>query len=199
MKMKSFVWLTIVIGVVVLVLASNSLVIASRGSSTECGTSGCHDDFTVIELTSNATGTVEAIQGVNFTIKYTADQSSGMLKVVDDWADNDQFLLYNNEIGDNEEGDFDSAVGVITADITFMPLAPGTFTIRAWVAGEGDLAETIDITVEVTEDTDFTTPTDTTEEFDPIAMWEFLMMTINPIAGAILILLAITIIRRTKE
>ena len=174
------------------------MVIASPGSSTECAGSECHDDLSVIELTSNVTGTVEAIQGINFTIRYTADTSSGMLKVVDDWADNDQFLLYNNEIGDDESGDFDAAAGAIIADITFTPLTVGTFTIRAWVAGTGGVAETIDITVNVAEDTDFTPPP-TTEEFDPIATWEFMMMTVPIAAGVVLIILAFIMLRKTKE
>ncbi len=200
MKRKILMGLPIVIGVFVLMLASNSLVIASPGSTSECGTSGCHDDFNVIDFTSNAAGTIEAIQGVNFTIQYTTDTGSDLLKVLGGWANNSQFLLYGNEVADNEAGDLNSADGEITADVTFTPLAPGTFTIRAWVATTGGIGDSIDITVTVAEDTDFTTPTTTPpDDFDPIATWEFLMMTINPLAGVILIILAVVVLRKTKE
>lgn len=200
MKRKILMGLPIVIGVFVLLLASSSLVIASPGSTSECGTSGCHDDFNVIDLTSDATGTIDAIQGVNFTIQYTTDTSSDLLKVLGGWANNSQFLLYGNVVADNEVGDLNSADGIITADVTFTPLVPGTLTIRAWVATTGGIGDSLDVTVTVTENTSFTTPTTTPpDDFDPIATWEFMMIVINPLAGVILILLAFIILRKTKE
>ncbi len=198
MKKNVLIQLPIVIGIIVLILASNSLVLGSRGSSTECGISGCHDDNTTIELTSNATGTVEAIQGINFTIRFTSAANSDALRILAGWENNNQFLIFNADVDDNGDGDLDTADKAIIADITFIPIAAGTFTIRAWVAATGGIAETIDITVNVAENTDFTTPTTTADEFDPIATWEFMMMTIIPLTGVVMILLAFIILRKFK-
>lgn len=207
MRKKNQLGLLTVIFLFVIMFAASQFVGANPEYTQEC--SGCHTTTGTLGLSSNATGTISATQYESFILTLTADGGSGALKIVSDWADNSEFTISTTLVEDNDATDDDDTVGVISVDVTFTPNSVGEFTIRVWVASTGLFATSLDVTVDVeqatttptvttttTTTTTETTPTDDTQE--RIAIWEFMMMTLIPASGVILVLLGVIIIRRAN-
>jgi len=134
-----------------LIAAGASMIIAFPSSTSECGTSGCHDTLT-LTLSSNATGTVNATVGESFILNvdaggYTEGDQEFYVSIESGWADNSQFTINATSIQDNGAGDFNSNLNQISISLEITPLSIGTHTLRIWTAGKNDVAGSLDITV----------------------------------------------------
>ncbi|MBE0527266.1 MAG: hypothetical protein IH631_10005 [Candidatus Thorarchaeota archaeon] len=151
---KSLILLSLVS--MLLIFAGASMSIAFPSSTSECGTSGCHDTAT-LTITSNATGAVNATVGKPFTLNIDAGGYSGgdqefYVSIESSWADNDQFSFTATSIQDNGAGDLNSNLNEISISVDFTPLSMGTYTLRIWTAGKSDEAGSLDVTVLTTYD-----------------------------------------------
>ncbi|MFX1369458.1 MAG: hypothetical protein ACFFAY_12740 [Promethearchaeota archaeon] len=180
-------------------------VIAEPTFSDNCAQSGCHTDNTQVGLSSNATGTVQATQGVPFVLVIDADSGVGGIAIPDNVGNNDQFSLSDDRINDEDAEDTNAISGEITTEVTVTPLAAGTFTLQIWAMNGGTIGTPLDITVEVEAST--TTPTSATtttttqnglSEEERIELWYTLMMILIPATGVILVILGFVVIRRTN-
>ncbi|MDF1540153.1 MAG: hypothetical protein P1Q69_14755 [Candidatus Thorarchaeota archaeon] len=152
MKIKSKVTILIVFTLVLAGFYGANNAIASLGQTAECG--GCHNTSGVLILTSNASGTVDAIVGVSFMLVvdasgYTGGDNEFAISLQANWADNNEFDFTAEEIVDGSLSDKNAATNEIQAEYTFTPLTEGTQTIRIWTAAAGDLATSLDVTVSV--------------------------------------------------
>jgi len=161
-----------------------------------------------LTLTTNATGTVDATQGVPFTLVFDGSNGVEHLKIVSDWADNAQFTFSIMDVADDGSGDADAVEGEMSVSVTVTPLTAGDYTIRVYVAAGGALSARADVTVSVQENTDTTfttptTPTTSTDTTDPeearIELWTFLMYTLNPIVAVMLVIFGIVMLKRTQR
>ena len=138
------------------IIAGASMIIASPGSTTECGISGCHDTLS-LTITSNATGTVNATVGKPFVLNinaggYTEGDQEFYVSIDSSWADNDQFSFTPISIQDNGTGDLNSNVNEISISVDFTPISVGTHTLRIWTAGKNDKAGSLDVIVSASYD-----------------------------------------------
>lgn len=147
---KSLVLLTFV-ATLIIFAAGVSMTIAFPSSTSECGTSGCHDTSTITVM-SNATGTVNATVGTPFLLEiaavgYTEGDASFYVKIESGWANNDQFTYASTSVQDNSIGDLDTDLNEISISVEFTPISAGTHTLRIWAAGKNDVAGVLDVTV----------------------------------------------------
>jgi len=184
-----------------IIVAGGTQALGFPTSNTECG--DCHTNQSVLTLSSNATGTVDATVGVPFTLVFDAENGAEHLKIVSAWENNDQFIFSITEVEDDGTGDSNSNEGEITTEITVTPIADGTFTIKVWVAAGGELSANTEVTVDVAENTTFTPPTTTTPTVDPeqarVELWTFLMYTLNPIVAILLLIFGVVMCKRTER
>jgi hypothetical protein len=135
----------------IFIAAGASMTIAFPSSTSECGTSGCHDTLT-LTISSNATGTVNATVGESFILNldaggYIEGDQEFYLSIESSWADNDQFTFNATSIQDNGAGDLNSNLNEISISVEVTPQSPGTHTLRIWTAGKNDVAGSLDVTV----------------------------------------------------
>lgn len=187
-----------------LLIAGASTALAFPSNDSNCDT--CHTTTDVLTLTSNATGTVDASYGVPFVLSLDGADGVDILKIVSGLENNVNFTFSVSEIDDNSDDDTNTDAGAISVDVTVTPLSVGTFTIRIWAAASSQLSKSLDITVDVAENTDttFTPPTTTTPTSptetttDPVETWQTLMWLFNAIAAVMLVVFAFVIIKRSK-
>lgn len=201
MKPKLVKKLLLVTCFLAIIVAGGTQALGFPTSNTECG--DCHTNQSVLTLSSNATGTVDATVGVPFTLVFDAENGAEHLKIVSAWENNDQFIFSITEVEDDGTGDSNSNEGEITTEITVTPIADGTFTIKVWVAAGGELSANTEVTVDVAENTTFTPPTTTTPTVDPeqarVELWTFLMYTLNPIVAILLLIFGVVMCKRTER
>ncbi len=206
MKLKLAKKLIIVTCFLAIIVAGGTQALGFPSSNTECG--DCHTNTGVLTLISNATGTVDATVGVPFSLTFNGANGVSDMKIVSDWADNDQFLFSIMQVEDDSTGDSDTDPGEISAVVEITPVAAGTFTIKVWVAAAGQLSASTEVSVEVQENTDTTfttptTPTTSTNTVDPeqerIELWRFLMYTLNPIVAVMLLIFGVVMCKRTQR
>ncbi len=201
MKPKLVKKLLLVTCFMAIIVAGGTQALGFPTSNTECG--DCHTNQSVLTLSSNATGTVDATVGVPFTLVFDAENGAEHLKIVSAWENNDQFIFSITEVEDDGTGDSNSNEGEITTEITVTPIADGTFTIKVWVAAGGELSANTEVTVDVAENTTFTPPTTTTPTVDPeqarVELWTFLMYTLNPIVAILLLIFGVVMCKRTER
>jgi hypothetical protein len=133
------------------IAAGASMTIAFPSSTSECGTSGCHDTAT-LTISSNATGTVNATVGESFILNldaggYTGGDQEFYVSIESSWADNDQFTFNVTSIQDNGAGDFNANINEISISVEITPLSLGIHTLRIWTAGKSVVAGSLDVTV----------------------------------------------------
>ncbi len=126
--------------------------LARIGATTECG--GCHNITGVLTLTSNATGTVDAVVGQQFWLLVDAGGYPGgdnlfVISMQPDWADNSEFSVAPTEIQDGGIGDLEPTQNVIQALFPFTPLSIGSYTIRIWTASDALYGTSLDVSVSV--------------------------------------------------
>ncbi len=131
------------------------LAIAEVDETIQCDM--CHTNTDVLVLTSNATGTVDAVLDVPFTLVVNAtgyDKGDGgfTVSIYGTWSDNDQFTFTEGYTSDNQAGDLNPLLREITVEYTFTPLSFGDFTITIWTAGKTDLSKRLDVDVSVSVD-----------------------------------------------
>ncbi|MFW9918988.1 MAG: hypothetical protein ACFFED_05265 [Candidatus Thorarchaeota archaeon] len=205
MKPKLAKKLLLVTCFLAIIVAGGTQALGFPTSNTECG--DCHTNQSVLTLSSNATGTVDATVGVPFTLIFDGGNGVADLKIVSAWADNDQFLFSLTQVEDDGTGDDDSNPGEISAEISITPLAAGTFTIKVWVAAGEQLSASVEVSITVEENTDttFTPPTSTTTtttvdpEQERVELWTFLMYTLNPIVAVMLVIFGVVMCKRTQR
>ncbi len=189
-----------------ILVAGGTQALGFPTSNSECNS--CHTNEGVLTLTTNATGTVDATQGVPFTLVFDGSNGVEHLKIVSDWADNAQFTFSIMDVADDGSGDADAVEGEMSVSVTVTPLTAGDYTIRVYVAAGGALSARADVTVSVQENTDTTfttptTPTTSTDTTDPeearIELWTFLMYTLNPIVAVMLVIFGIVMLKRTQR
>ncbi|MHA2056608.1 MAG: hypothetical protein ACXACG_06660 [Candidatus Thorarchaeota archaeon] len=169
--MKTSKRMTIVISFcfLMIIVAGAYTALGKPNQTTECAP--CHALSAQITISSNATGTVNAKVGEQFSLVIDAASlvsdavaESIAVKVYSGWADNNQFSFTDPTIViDNGAGDSNANDVEITTTVTFTPLAVGTWTLRIWTAaGKTDtvekIAEKLDVSVSVTL-SDSTPPT----------------------------------------
>ncbi|MFQ5832657.1 MAG: hypothetical protein ACE5H4_08150 [Candidatus Thorarchaeota archaeon] len=147
--------------VCVVLFAGASLALAHSGETSECGI--CHTTTNVLILTSNATGTVNAVTGKPFTLivdstGYSRGDNKVAISVQAGWADNNQFSFTPTEVMDGSGSDLNPTTDEVRASLSFTPQSVGSWTIRIYTAGKGDLSKALDISVSVTS-SDTTPPT----------------------------------------
>lgn len=206
MKLKLVKRVLLVTSFLALFVASASMALAFPSQTNECDS--CHTNTSVLTLTSNATGTVDAIVGVPFVLQVDASNGAETIKIVSSWENNDQFTFSVMQIDDGSGDDTDSGAGEILVDLTITPLSQGTFTVLMFTAAASQLSARLELTVDVAENTDttFTTPTTTTPTettptiptTNPIDTWTTLMYLFNGIAAVVLVVFAIIMLKRTK-
>lgn len=208
MKKRLVKILLIVTCLLTIFVAGGTYALAHPSYDQECDL--CHTNTSVLTLTSNATGTVSAMVGVPFTLELTAGNGAEAMKIVSTWANNNQFTFNSADtylVEDGQSGDTNSASGEITADVTVTPVAAGTFTIRVWTAAAGQLSKSVDVAVDVAQNTATTLPTTTTttgstttttstEPTNAIGQWTYDLISFNVIAFAVLLVLGAVICKR---
>lgn len=205
MKKKLVKTLLIVTCLLTVFVAGGTYALAHPSYDQECDV--CHTDTSVLTLTSNATGTVSAMVGVPFTLVLTAGNGAEAMKIVSTWANNDQFTFSETLVEDGQSGDTNAASGEITADVTVTPVAAGSYTIRVWTAtGPGLLSKSLDVAVDVAQNTattlptttttTTTTPTTSTGPTNVIEQWQFDLVSFNIIAAVVLLVLGAVICKR---
>jgi len=205
MKLKLVKRVLLVTSFLALFVASASMALAFPSQTNECDQ--CHTNTSVLTLTSNATGTVDATAGVPFVLQLDASNGADIIKIVSDWENNDQFLFSVMQIDDGSGDDGDAGTGEITVDLTVTPLSQGTYTILVFTAAASQLSARLEVTVNVAENTDTTLTTTTTPTTgtsptepttDPVETWTMLMYLFNGIAVVVLVVFAIIMLKRTN-
>jgi hypothetical protein len=202
-KKKLVKTLLIVTCLLTVFVAGGTYALAHPTYDQECNV--CHTNEDVLTLTSNATGTVDAKVGVPFLLVLNAGSGAEAMKIVSTWANNDQFTFSETLVEDGQTGDTNSASGEITADVTITPIAAGSYTIRVWTAaGPGLLSKSLDVAVDVAQNTETTLPTTTTTQTtstgttgNTIEQWTFDLISFNVIAAVVLLVLGVVICKRT--
>jgi hypothetical protein len=198
MKRNQLPRILVVIGFLSLLVVAAAGSAGAFGSQTdECGTSGCHDTLGTLTIVSNSTS-VSATTGVAFTLAIQAGNGAEWIKVMTGWEDNAQFSISQQEIEDGSVNDTDATTGAITIDLTFIPLSPGTHTIRIWTAAASDLATSLDITVTVTGESITTNTQPTETPINLVATWGMLMIIVPVVTGVILLILGLVAFKRNE-
>jgi hypothetical protein len=177
-------------------------VIAEPTFGDNCATGGCHTDGTTVGLSSNATGTVQATEGVAFTLVIDADSGAGAISIADNVGNNDQFVVSDDRIDDDDTDDTNANEGEITTTVTVTPLTDGTFTLQIWAMDGGTIGTHLDITVQVEASTITPTTTTTTQtglsEEERKELWYTMMMVFIPATAVILAVLGFIVIRKAN-
>ena len=207
--MKQHRKMTLVIATLVIsvfIMAGSSF--ARPNFDPDCGSSGCHTTLGTT-LSTNATGTIEATRGVSFLLIIDASDSTAdiAISIQDGVADNGEFTISDDVVYDGDAEDANGNEGEIQASITFTPQTVGSFVIRIWSAETGGVGRSVDINVDVAENTATTgTPPTTTTPTGPttptpeelMAIWELMMYTITPASAVILAILGLFVFRRAR-
>jgi hypothetical protein len=180
MKRNRVTKLMVVLSFFVLLFAAIGSVVAHPNFTNECGSTGCHETLGVLTLATNSS--VDAETGVPFTLRIDAGNGAEYIAIREGWADNDYFTISQVEVEDGSTNDTNAAAGEISAEINFVPLSNGTYTIRIWTAAGGDLAESYDVTVTVTGESGTTPP----PPVDLVGIWHMMMIGV-PVATAVIL------------
>ena len=190
MKGNHLTKLVIVLSFLVLIIAAASSVVARPEFAGECGSSGCHETFDTLTLSTDSS--VDAETGVPFILEIEAGNGAEYIAIKDGWADNGNFIVSETLVQDNSADDINAAEGEISIEVTVTPLTNGTFTFRIWTAAGGDLSESFDVTVTVTGETGTTPP----PPVDLMGIWRTMMATVPLATGVILLILGYIALRR---
>ncbi|MFW9786562.1 MAG: hypothetical protein ACFFE1_02700 [Candidatus Thorarchaeota archaeon] len=170
MKKSNRLTITIVVCTLIVMIAGAYSALGRPSQSNECN--ACHNDtLSLMTISSNATGTVNAKVGIQFSLVIDAASLVGdavggsmAVKVSSGWADNNQFSFVDpTTVIDNGVGDSNANDVQITTTIAFTPLAVGTWTLRIWTAAGKSatiekVSQKLDVSVSVTL-SDTTPPT----------------------------------------
>ena len=161
MKQKKKIILLLTITISLFMLAGSNTTLGSPSQTGECGL--CHGTQGSMTLTSNATGTVNAIEGVPFALVFQAGGYAGgdlqfYIAMEASWADNGQFISSRVSVQDNSVDDSDATTNQITTSVSFTPTAIGTFSLEVWTAANPDFATFLIVAVSVSAP-DTTPPT----------------------------------------
>ncbi len=207
MKKKLVKTLLIVTCLLTVFVAGGTYALAHPSETQQCDV--CHTNTSVLTLTSNATGTVSAMVAIPFTLVLTAGNGAEAMKIVSTWANNNQFTFNTSDtilVEDGQTGDTNSATGEITTHVTVTPVAAGSYTIRVWTAtGPGLLSKSLDVAVDVAQNTattlpttsTTTTPTTSTGPTNVIEQWTYDLISFNAIAAVVLVVLGAVICKRS--
>ena len=180
-----------------LVIGANS-ALAFPSQSAGCGIDqACHATAGTITVSTNATGTFNAVAWVNFTLTIDSGNGADHVAIRSGWEDNSNFLFSLEDIEDDSSDDQNAAIGEISTSITITPTTVGTFTIRIWSVSQTLLGTSHDVVVEVAENTGTTPPTTPTQT-DPIEVWTMLMYLFPAVATVILVVLGVIVFRRAS-
>ncbi|MFX1263300.1 MAG: hypothetical protein ACFFAZ_14560 [Promethearchaeota archaeon] len=205
--------MTLVIATLVIsvfILASSSFAIPDYNPNCALQ-AGCHTTVGTT-LSTNATGTIEATRGVSFLLIIDASDSTEhiAISIKDGVADNGEFTISDDVVWDGDAEDANGNVGEIQASITFTPRTVGSFVIRIWSAETGGVGRSVDINVDVAENTATTSPPTSTppttttpppttpSQEELIAIWELMMYTITPASAVVLAILGLFVLRRAR-
>jgi hypothetical protein len=192
MKSNHFTKLVITISFLILIVAATSSVLASPEFAGECGSSGCHETFDTLTLTTNSSANAET--GVSFILQIEAGNGAEYVAIKKGWADNDYFTVSQTLVQDDSTNDTNAVEGEISIEVTITPLTSGTFTLRIWTAAGGDLSESFDVTVTVTGETGTTPP----PPVDLVGIWTTMMAVVPLTVGVILLILGYIAFRRNQ-
>jgi hypothetical protein len=199
-KYRNRTKLLVVMGfMAILVIGANS-ALAFPSQSAGCGIDqACHATTGTITVSTNATGTVNAVAWVNFTLTIDSGNGADHVAIRSGWEDNSNFIFSLEDIEDESSDDQNAALGEISTSITITPTTVGTFTIRIWSVSETLLGTSQDIVVDVAENTDLTsTPPTTPTPMDPIEVWTMLMYLFPAVTTVILVVLGVITFRRAS-
>lgn len=186
--------LLIILTLISTIFIAAPFAVSFPSQTNEC--SDCHTSSGALDLSSNATGTVQAVSGVPFVLYFDA-ASSGALSIQSSWANNSQFSFSTQLVEDNSGDDLNTNADEIEASITITPLSEGTFTIRIWAAAAGALAISLDISINVSQNTGTTSTTTPTGQGD-IDNWFITWVIMFSAMELVLIVLSLYIWRRAK-
>jgi hypothetical protein len=192
--------LLVVMGFMALLVigANSALAFPSQTAGCDIDTT-CHTTTGTITVSTNATGTVNAVAWVNFTLNIDSGNGADHVAIRSGWEDNSNFIFSLEDIEDESSEDQNAAIGEISTSITITPTAVGTFTIRIWSVSETLLGTSQDIVVDVAENTDLTsTPPTTPTPMDPIEVWTMLMYLFPAVTTVILVVLGVITFRRAS-
>ncbi|MFW9909957.1 MAG: hypothetical protein ACFFEF_15420, partial [Candidatus Thorarchaeota archaeon] len=169
MRTSKKLTITLVFSVFIILIAGAYAATGKPERTSECAP--CHAlDPVLMTISSNATGTVNAKVGSQFSlVVYAASLDTNpvagslAVKVYSGWANNNQFSFADPLIViDNGAGDSNANNVQITTTFTFTPLTVGSWTLRIWTAAAGGdtgrISQKLDVTVSVTL-SDSTPPT----------------------------------------
>ena len=210
--MKQHRRMTLVIATLVIsvfIMAGSSF--ARPNFDPDCGTSGCHTTVGTT-LSTNATETIEATRGVSFLLVVDASDSTAdiAISIQGGVADNGEFTISDDVVNDGDANDANGNEGEIQASITFTPKTVGSFVIRIWSAETGGIGRSVDIDVNVAENTATTSPPTSTppttttpppttpSQEELLAIWELMMYTITPASAVVLAILGLFVLRRAR-
>ncbi|MFQ5832646.1 MAG: hypothetical protein ACE5H4_08095 [Candidatus Thorarchaeota archaeon] len=184
--------LLISLALISIIFIAAPFALSFPGQVTEC--SDCHTSIGPLQLSSNATGTVQAFVGVPFILFFDAP-GAGALSIQSGWANNSQFSFSTQLVEDNSGGDLDPNVDAIEASITITPLSEGSYTIRVWSAAAGALAVSLDVPINASQNTGTTITTTPTGQGE-IDKWFMTWLIMFSGMALVLIVLSIGIWRR---
>lgn len=164
------------------------------GQTNECDS--CHTSTGSLDLSSNATGTVQAVVGEPFVLYFDA-AGSGTLSIQNGWTNNSEFTFSVQLVEDNSGDDLNANANEIEASITVTPLSEGDYTIRIWSAAAGALAISLDVSVNVSQGTSTTFTTTPTGQGD-VDNWFMTWVIMFSGVELLLIVLSIGIWRRAR-
>ncbi|MHA2069623.1 MAG: hypothetical protein ACXABY_35110 [Candidatus Thorarchaeota archaeon] len=199
MKYRNRTKLLVVMGFMALLVVGANSALAFPSQSAGCGIDqACHATAGTITVSTNATGTVNAVAWVNFTLTIDSGNGADQVAIRSGWEDNSNFLFSLEDIEDDSSNDQNAAIGEISTSITITPTTVGTFTIRIWSVSATLLGTSQDIVVDVAENTDTTPPPTTPTPMDPIEVWTMLMYLFPAVATVILVVLGVIVFRRAS-
>jgi hypothetical protein len=198
-KYRNRTKLLVVMGFMALLVVGANSALAFPSQSAGCGIDqACHATAGTITVSTNATGTVNAVAWVNFTLTIDSGNGADQVAIRSGWEDNSNFLFSLEDIEDDSSNDQNAAIGEISTSITITPTTVGTFTIRIWSVSATLLGTSQDIVVDVAENTDTTPPPTTPTPMDPIEVWTMLMYLFPAVATVILVVLGVIVFRRAS-
>jgi len=198
MKINRKARLLIILSLISTIFVAAPFAVSFTSQTNEC--SNCHTSSGALDLSSNATGTVQAVSGVPFVLYFDA-AGSGALSIQSGWANNSQFSFSVQLVEDNSGDDLNANADEIEASITVTPLSDGTFTIRIWSAAAGALAISLDVSINVIQNTvttSTTPPTTTPTGQGDIDNWFITWIIMFSAMELVLIVLSLYIWRRAR-
>lgn len=209
--MKKVKLLVVALGLIVLLAAAAFSVEAPPFQTNPCGT--CHINTGVLILTSNATGTVDAIIGVPFVLivnqtGYSGGDGRVAIGLRPDWPDNMQFSFVEEGVKDGDVSDLNPTADQVTVSFTLTPLTEGSWTVRIWTAGaQGMIGTSLDISVSVSAaitastTSSSTTPITSTNTSSTTQPGDFTLQTLALTGGSaiILVITFVYVIKKSRE